>query len=297
MSTAKKPDWEIPPGEVEYAEKKVLGKGGYGSVCEGVYRKQTPVAVKKVAISGTYLLEDYRNEVEVWYRLRHPNVLQLLGVILDSDHVLFISPLMSKGDCANYLTSFSDGNERQCKAVALLRDIAIGMDALHAKGVVHTDLKPANVLVNDLGIGVITDFGFAKNSPLDDNDLLVTGSGKLRVEATKIPYHTLFRMPNSQERPGTAFYMPPERLERRGTTKQGDVYAFGIMIVTMWTDETAYPVSSTGIFDDICFKNLRPSIPDDMPEELVSLMKSCWDEDPSKRPNFTQIAETMKSIA
>ncbi|KXS18746.1 kinase-like protein, partial [Gonapodya prolifera JEL478] len=133
----------------------------------------------------------------------HPNVVPLLGASWDSPEPLMLSPYMVNGDVLDYLVSCKKRGVEVDK-LRMIHNIAAGMHYLHSvRNIIHADLKAQNVLVENDGTCRVTDFGTSKI---------------LSVPPERSTGH----------RAGTAAYMPPERLEGGGATKEGDVYAFAI---------------------------------------------------------------------
>ncbi|KXS10922.1 kinase-like protein [Gonapodya prolifera JEL478] len=285
--------WEIRKEDLAFNPSDSsthLGQGGFGSVCRGKWHKVFDVAVKIPQFSGLYTSEDFDHEASIWYYLKSsPHVLSLYGVCREGMLPVFVSPLL-RGSITSYLASIESLVARRNAALNLLRDTASGMKFLHENSIIHTDLKPDNILVDHKGFGVITDFGFAK----------IRLKAALAAAAGSV----------TGERPGTVEYLPPERLLREETgdgdvsTQEGDVYAFGITIWVVWTLAKPYPElknvrKAAAILDAICHNNLRPVLPKgcEMPPKLQYLMVQCWDGDPAKRPPFSQIYHVLKDLA
>ncbi|KXS09651.1 kinase-like protein [Gonapodya prolifera JEL478] len=145
------------------------------------------------------------------------------------------------------------------------------------RNICHADLKPQNVLVDDKGTGRVSDFGTSKIV-----DLPTEGS--------------------TGYRPGTALYMPPERLSGGGATKEGDVYAFAITAFRIWTERL--PFEESGLTDIALYRTIvdddnRPTILeyDGMPKELQQLIEGSWDKTPHMRPSFESIAKRLKAMS
>ncbi|KXS10221.1 kinase-like protein [Gonapodya prolifera JEL478] len=157
-------------------------------------------------------------------------------------------------------------------ALSILYDTAVGMDFLHSRKLLHTDLKPENVVVDDQGRGLITDFGFAK-SLYNRTDLEKT----------------------TGNRPGTKMYMSPQRLNHKACTKEDDVYSFAVMVVTLWKCESAIlNFDDTDDVRKVLYGDFRPEVPKDLPEELGNLVRRCWHKEPSYRPDFAEIASVFR---
>ncbi|KXS16785.1 RNI-like protein [Gonapodya prolifera JEL478] len=268
-------DWWLNPEDVIWSKEHKLGEGGFGDVYRGLFRGVTPVAVKVLRLSRQDAPDKVRmflSETETWWKLRnHANVLNLFGASLDPS--LLVSPLCQNGDAQHYLKRNPKANR-----VKLLSDIARGMAFLHAENIVHADLKPLNILIGDDGQGLVADFGSSKQE-------------KGNVDRT------------IGNRAGTWLFMPPERLRGEGpTSKEGDVFAFGMTAFQLWGSGPLYPnVSEADIvahLSRVANEGVRPDIDalDDMPDGLKELIKACWDGDKQARPTFTQIVETLGTM-
>ncbi|KAJ3333640.1 hypothetical protein HDU93_008436, partial [Gonapodya sp. JEL0774] len=262
-------EWEIREHDVVLEHK--VAQGGYGEVFIGTWQS-VPVAVKKLLshaltadLKKVQQARDFMDEVSIWHKLRHPNVILLLGACVESPSPFMVSQFMENGqpgDVIKYLQL--NANMGPVRKVELMGDIAKGMSYLHSKNIIHSDLKSLNVLVDSMGHGLITDFGFAhvrSASPLIDL-------------------------------PGTAIYMPPERFIYGVTDKAGDMYAFGITCYQIWTNSKPFAGGPQGdeLYKKIAYEGYRPDRVKpmlDAPPELIKIVRECWDEDPKKRPPFS----------
>src|SRR3954451_4174421 len=179
----------------------VLGIGGTGTVFRAFDRERGhDVAVKAVPQDAT-LRQRARREASVGARLEHPHVVELLDLLEDDEYVYVISQLVDGGDLAAALRDRALGDS------ARLRVLAAVCDALahaHARGVVHRDVKPANVLLGRDGTVKLADFGIAALSDPDstvDDRLL-----------------------------GTLSYMAPEACRGQRPAAPADVWAAGGLV-------------------------------------------------------------------
>jgi len=154
-------------------------------------------------------------------------------------------------------------------------DVAMGMNWLHCcdPKVVHSDLKISNILVSEDGRCVVSDFGQAK--------LLHGVASELNTYG------------------GTPLYMAPEKLMGEAHNEAVDVYSFGLILWELYTRQRAFESYSKGgqlplFITAVATKGERPTVPPDCPQELSQLIRTCWARDPSTRPAFTEIVETLK---
>ncbi|KXS19570.1 HCP-like protein [Gonapodya prolifera JEL478] len=153
------------------------------------------------------------------------------------------------------------------------------MEDLHARDIVHADLKPDNSLVDKRNMAVLTDFG-----------------STMFLAAT--PFNT-----DTSDRIEIARYMSAERLYGQGIGKEDDVYAFAIIIYSLWCKKEPFGELHTNefyaILEDVCGpSNLRPEVPVEveLPEDLESLMKRFWAPVAQDRPTCTEIVQALLDI-
>ena len=180
---------------------------------------------------------------------------------------------------ANVITTGST-LEAQLEAVQLeiSRQIAAGMAYLHSNGVVHRDLKRANVLLTDGGVPKVCDFGLACVS--EDS-----GSQAISMTAAR----------------GTPTHMAPELIAsgRVAVSNKVDVYSFGCMAWSLWTGEEPFidrnPELTQFALMSAIVEGARPEIPAGCPAQFAELLRTCWDGDPSIRPTFVELAQQLEA--
>ncbi|KAJ6891667.1 integrin-linked protein kinase 1 [Populus alba x Populus x berolinensis] len=159
-------DWEIEPSELDFSNSNIIGKGSFGEILKASWRG-TPVAVKRILPSlsdDRLVIQDFRHEVNLLVKLRHPNIVQFLGAVTDRKPLMLITEYLRGGDLHQYLKE--KGALSPSTAINFALDIARGMAYLHNEPnvIVHRDLKPRNVLLvnsnaDHLKVG---DFGLSK---------------------------------------------------------------------------------------------------------------------------------------
>ena len=148
------PPWTITRYEVDREEK--IGIGFFSDVYRGHWRNRI-VAIKVLAQTTPRQL--FVHEVKIWKTLKHPNVVELLGASSTTGDPpwFFVSPYYKNGSLVKYLKARTSLDN--VDVLRMIHQIAKGMAYLHGKGVLHGDLKGANILVDDRGHCVIADFG------------------------------------------------------------------------------------------------------------------------------------------
>ncbi len=182
-----------------YRVLRPLGSGGMATVvlCEDE-RLGREVAVKRLhAHSPQDAARRFAREARLGASLNHPNLVTVYDTITDDEAVLIVMEYVPGLTLREVLR---DGPLVPQRAAAVVRDAAAGLDHAHAQGVVHRDVKPANVLLRDDGVAKLVDLGIA-----------------VAVDQTRIT--------QSGTVLGTAAYMAPEQLEGSDTGPATDVYA------------------------------------------------------------------------
>ncbi|XP_070048444.1 LEAF RUST 10 DISEASE-RESISTANCEUS RECEPTOR-LIKE PROTEIN KINASE-like 2.1 isoform X2 [Nicotiana tomentosiformis] len=192
--------------------KEKLGQGGYGSVYKGKLQSGPNVAVKiltKPKADG----QDFINEVATIGRIHHVNVVQLIGYCAERSKRALVYDFMPNGSLDKYITSREGGTllSWQRKSEIAL-GVARGIEYLH-RGcdiqILHFDIKPHNILLDENFVPKISDFGLAKLYPTDNSIVTLTAAR------------------------GTIGYVAPELINRSigPISYKADVYSFGMLLI------------------------------------------------------------------
>ncbi|TCD62464.1 hypothetical protein EIP91_006834 [Steccherinum ochraceum] len=264
------PSWTITRYEVDRETK--IGIGFFSDVYRGRWRGRQ-VAIKVLAETTPRRL--FKHEVGIWKTLNHPNVLELLGAssTVGDPPWFLVSPYLKNGSLVGYLKA----THGEVDLLKMVHEIAKGMTYLHGKGVLHGDLKGANVLVDDRGHCVISDFGQSEMK----NEVY-------RVSGTPLPH-------------GTLRWQSPELMAGHSNlTQEADVYAFAICCVEVLTKGALpWPMADdNAVRHFVLSQNRRPDLPltRSWSPQLAIIVNSCWDRDPDARPPFMQIEVDLHSL-
>jgi hypothetical protein len=268
----------LPPTEVPgYEPERFLGVGAYGEVWVSVERNTgRKVAIKFYAHRGGLDWSLLSREVEkLRFLFADRYVVQLVGVGWDSEPPYYIMEYLEQGSLADRL---QEGTLPVDEAVALFRDVAIGLVHAHGKGVLHCDLKPANILLDQ------------------DNKPRLADFGQSRLSHEQAPAL------------GTLFYMAPEQADLEAVPDaRWDVYALGALLYCMLTgspphrkEEAVSELERAGSLEDRLARYRRairhaakPSAHrrvDGVDRSLAEMIDRCLAIDPNKRyPNVQAV--------
>jgi hypothetical protein len=271
MSSAPEP--VSPNGLVlgRYRPLRPLGTGGSGSVW--LARDETSgleVALKIISKEGRAAPRAER-EAEAATRLRHPHCLRAYGMESDDKHVYIAYEYVPGSTLRQALRSGELGDEGAVEAAAQVLE---GLAFAHARGIVHRDVKPANVLVAEEDhVSVrLFDFGLAQ---LADAETL-TAAGDV---------------------PGTLAYISPERLKGEGAGPPADVWAVGVLLWEALVGHHPFWRTSpleTGEMIKTGAPSIREARPD-LPEALVAAVDRALSVDPAKRPAASVLAKALRA--
>jgi len=252
----------IPHSFGRYRVDGVLGRGGFGAV----YRAWDDQLQRPVAIKVTYreklapaLREMFLTEARSVAALDHPSIVPVYDVgQTDSGDYFVVSKLIGGSDLAARLQTDRFTHEQ---AVDIIRSVALALHHAHSRGLVHRDVKPGNILIDNKGNAFLTDFGLA----LSENQL---GRGASLV--------------------GTLLYMSPEQARREGNRVDGrsDVYSLGVVLYQLLTDRTPFrSPEALELLDLIATTDVRPprQIDDTIPPQVEQVCLKALSRTPAER--------------
>ncbi|MDX8401177.1 MAG: serine/threonine-protein kinase [Mariprofundaceae bacterium] len=267
----------------QYVLDEKIGEGGMGIV----YRAHDEKLGREVAIKVLHphllkhenLKERFRREARMHAKLIHPNIVTLLSLYEDKEHMALVMEMVRGINLREWLRK-RQGRLRLGEILAIADAILAGLEAAHTLGVVHRDLKPANVLITDDGQVKLMDFGLAK--PEHDPRKDLTHSGAIV---------------------GSFRYMAPEQILGEPVDARTDLYAFGILLYEMCTGRVPFDASGKGSEFVIMEQQVRkmPEPPSryqpKIPPALESLIMHLLAKKPEDRPpSATAVRTTLQRI-
>ena len=204
---------EIPLEKIDVNWKVPVGVGTFGKVYHGTWLC-TDVAIKQIR-HGATVEETIEREAKIHSLLRHPNIVTFMGMSIKKNDVLLITEFVDGKTLQEYIEDEEHVNEAVKSAI--VRDILKGVAYLHELNVVHSDIKPANVLVSEQNVAKLCDFGL----------------GRLRQHASmSVLSHSVVESILE----GTPPYMAPEcLLGKERATPPSDIWSLGITLLEFFT--------------------------------------------------------------
>lgn len=251
----------------------LIGNGSFGDVYRGKWKGQE-VAIKALQMKtlAPHLAQDFNSEAQLMWQCQFPNVLRLHGVCLEPGHSAMVLELM-RGSLYQWLHSGEQISMNLRWQVAL--DIAKGIADLHARSILHRDLKSFNVLLDSQYHAKISDFGLARL--------------KLESRSTSTAR-------TSSHAVGTVRWRAPELFKRNAqATAANDIYSYGIVLWELLTGKIPFSdaqdeVTVMGWVKD----GEKETIPPDCPPIWKEIIEACW-QAPEKRPTAAEIVKALEA--
>jgi serine/threonine-protein kinase len=262
-----------------YEIVELLGRGGMGSV----FRARDPVLSREVAVkvvsaealaSDPSLLERFHREATASTAVRHPNIVAVLDAGQIERLPYLVLELVPGGSLKDLLRR--SGQLEPRAAAALMAQVARGLAAIHDAGLVHRDLKPDNVLLDERGTAKIADFGLVRAKSSD----ALTRTGEVL---------------------GTYEYMAPEQAEGgHGVDARADIYALGATLYALLTGRPPFEGKGYEVLKHALLEDVKPpsALVPGMPRELDALVLGLLAKEPEKRPQTASVAaEALEAFA
>ncbi|XP_037543991.1 kinase suppressor of Ras 1 [Nematolebias whitei] len=276
-------EWDIPFEQLDLGE--LIGKGRWGRVHKGRWHGEVAIRLLEIDGNNQDHLKLFKKEVMNYRQTRHENVVLFMGACMAPPHLAIITSFC-KGRTLYSVVRDSKNNLDINKTRQIAQEIVKGMGYLHAKGIVHKDLKSKNVF-HDTNKVVITDFGLFGISG-------VVQEGR-RENKLKLPH-------------GWICYLAPEIVrkmspgnneDRLPFSTAADVYAFG----TIWYELQArdWPITNQHVEATIWqvgsgegIKNVLAEI--NLGKEVTEILSACWAYDLRERPTFVHLADMLERL-
>eukprot|EP01061_Rhynchopus_euleeides_P030202 TRINITY_DN5024_c0_g1_i1.p2 TRINITY_DN5024_c0_g1~~TRINITY_DN5024_c0_g1_i1.p2 ORF type:complete len:398 (+),score=174.64 TRINITY_DN5024_c0_g1_i1:2-1195(+) len=311
----------IEPEDLKIDTSIVLGTGGFGTVYIGDYQA-TEVAVKVHNTERSWSpseIQEWKREVSIMTKLRHPNILMLLGAVFYKTKLAIVTELCEKGTLLRLLQSQkSEGAEVTWgRKVEWMRQIAKGMAFLHHKRIFHRDLKAANVFVTGDTMK-IADFGLSRirkdllqGLRADSMGKDLSSLGRVappkrggRKDSAHVDHHEhLVTNKENSRIQGTFAFIAPEIWSETPYSEKADVYSFGVLqtellAVSMpFAHDVREELSWRIMVGKTFVKVLETVGGQAVPLPLQDVQRACLSFSPETRPYFTEVVSQLRTIA
>ncbi len=262
-----------------YALKSLLGGGAMGCVYRAHDNELDEIVALKVlrteVLNVPGILDRFRQEVKLARRVTHRNVARMFDIGSHGD-VKFLTMEFIEGTCLGSLIS-RDTVVSPRRAVDIVAEVCLGLEAAHATGIVHRDLKPENIIVARDGRVVLADFGIAR----------AVGGATHTMAGTMV---------------GTPAYMSPEQVRADEVIDgRADLYAIGVMLFELVTGDVPWSGNNPIA---VAMARLSEPVPDprklapDLSPQLVAVIQKCMAKEPGDRyATPAELARALRSLS
>ena len=246
-----------------YLLVELIGSGASAEVWKALDTKAGNLAValkiytSDISKQGTYGLSVFQKEFTTVFNMTHTNLLRPSGYDINEG-----CPYLTMQFCENGSATSMVGRVDEKELLHFLHDVAAGLEYLHDHNIIHQDIKPDNVLVDDNCNFLLTDFGISKKENATE-------------EAIE----------------GTRAYMAPEVYYSGETTKESDIWSLGATAVELLTGNP--PFGENGGLAETQGTTME-ALPGKLQPQVKQMIKSMLDENPAKRPTASQIRRSIE---
>eukprot|EP00249_Psilotum_nudum_P025064 c29365_g2_i3 orf=721-5196(+) len=239
-----------------------IGKGAYGRVYKGLDLENGDfVAIKQVSLDNIPPedLASIMQEIDLLKNLNHKNIVKYLGSIKTKSHLYIILEYVENGSLANIIKPNKFGAFPESLVAVYIAQVLEGLVYLHEQGVIHRDIKGANILTTKEGLVKLADFGVA--TKLTEADV------------------------NTHSVVGTPYWMAPEVIEMSGVSSASDIWSVGCTVIELLTCVPPYydlqpmPALFRIVQDE------HPPIPEHLSPAITDFLHQCFRKDGKLRPD------------
>ncbi|OCF62357.1 STE/STE11/CDC15 protein kinase [Kwoniella mangroviensis CBS 10435] len=252
----------------------ILGRGASGSVYRALnFLTGETVAIKSISLLSLppSSLPDIMSEIDLLKNLNHPNIVKYKGFARDKENLFIVLEYCENGSLQSILKKF--GKFPESLIAVYISQVLEGLIYLHEQGVIHRDIKGANILTNKDGSVKLADFGVSsKNQPKPTS----SPSSSSSQEYSK-------KEDNDNEVVGSPYWMAPEVIEQNGSSTASDIWSVGCVIVELLEGKPPYGdlAPMQALWRIVQDESMR--IPDGASPIVKDFLYHCFQKDPNLR--------------
>jgi len=260
---------EPEPNIKDFDIIKELGCGSFGRVFLARHKKtKVQYAIKAIDKKNKTNIEEkpyFRRELEVMYKIHHPNVVKLFGHFEDNNYCYFIMEYISKGNVYNLITLDKKKHLATKVVASIIKDVISATYFLHNMNppIIHRDIKPENVLLNDGIVAKLTDFGWSNYIEEEKERKTVCG---------------------------TPIYLAPEIIKEKGHDEKVDIWCIGVLLFELMTGTVPFQGKDIETLKSNIL-HLRISWPKEINKDAKDLITKILKLDPSERITLEDMLE------
>ncbi|CAN8269618.1 unnamed protein product [Cochlearia groenlandica] len=261
---------------IRWRKGELIGAGAFGRVYMGMNLDSGELlAIKQVLIAPNSAskektqghIRELEEEVQLLKNLSHPNIVRYLGTVRESDSLNILMEFVPGGSISSLLEKF--GSFPEPVIIMYTKQLLLGLEYLHKNGIMHRDIKGANILVDNKGCIKLADFGASKKVVE-----LATVNGAKSMK-------------------GTPYWMAPEVILQTGHSFSADIWSVGCTVIEMATGKPPWSeqYQQFAAVLHIGRTKAHPPIPDDLSPEAKDFLLKCLHKEPSLRHSASELLQ------
>jgi len=220
-------------------------------------------------------VDSLRREIRVMWDLKHDNIVRYIGTAKSRRYLFIILEYVTGGSIAGMIAQFGPFSEKLLRRFTL--HITRGLEYLHSRGIIHRDIKGANILVSDQGIAKLADFGCSKQLVG-----MCTQSASSAVEEESLK---MIR--------GSVPWMAPEVIKQSGHGRSSDIWSLGATVIEMATGKPPWPEFSNNLaaLFHVATSQQPPPVPVQASVACAEMLSRCLVIDPAERATAAELLQ------
>lgn len=263
---------------LKWIKGDMIGEGTFGKVYKGLNQSTGELlAIKQfyLADGSEEEVDELQREIAVMWELDHENIVRYLGTSKTDRFLYIILEYVTGGSIASMLAQYGSFTESLIRRFSC--HILTGISYLHSQGIIHRDIKGANILVTDTGIAKLADFGCSK---------------RLAGLCTTSLEESMHMMR------GSVPWMSPEVIKQAGYGRSSDIWSFGATLIEMATGKPPWSeyTNNLATLFHVATSNTPPVTPSHLSPPCKELIESCLVCDPEQRATAVQLLQSSSFL-